>query len=412
MLKTDTASEPRLTRSGFGLRPFTGLLIGISSVTWMGTSIYVPALSIIETELGLNASQVGATLTIYYVCYALFMPLVGPLSDAWGRRGFLLAGSVLFLLGSVSCMLAGNVVPVYLGRGLQGIGAGMLQVPILAMVSDECRGRIMYRILGLLGALTAIIPALAMIIGGAVAHFGRWRPIFLFLTLASLLTTALCLLVLKETLPEERRGRIAGLLVVLAGYRNMLLSRQMLAVGAPLILSACALGAFYTTAPFIVNDTFHLSTLYLGVVNILFVLAAAAGQYLSSLSIRRVSSSSVYLFGGMMALAGGTAFAVLDYRSAISSLAVISTPLAMFAFSFGFMEPAGLKSILTHFENRSGMASALYGSLLLLLQGLGSQVAGILMNIAYPPVTSLALVMAPVTLLMAVAALAARDSLR
>ncbi|WP_027183117.1 MFS transporter [Desulfovibrio inopinatus] len=410
MQEQNTAN--RVTRSGLSIRKFALLLIGVSSVTWMGTSIYIPALSIIESDLGLNATQMGTTLTIYYIVYALLMPLVGPLSDSLGRRVFLLLGSLLFLAGSISCGLSDGVSTLYIGRGLQGAGAGMLQVPVMAMVSDECSGEVMYRILGILGALTGIIPALSMILGGALAQYGSWRMIFSFLAVISLVTTVLCWLYLKESLPQERRTKASGIISVIMGYRSMLFSRQMLTVGGPLIISATALGAFYTTAPFIVSDTFQLSSVYLGVVNILFVASAAAGQYLSSNAIKRCSASTVYVIGGIIALLGGCSFAGLHVVSALNTMLMLVVPVALFAFSFGFMEPAGLKSILTSFHANSGMASALYGSLLLAMQGLGSQVAGTLMHLPSPPITTLVLIMTPVALLMGITAITARGNLR
>lgn len=400
------------TRSGLSIRAFALLLIGVSSVTWMGTSIYIPALSMIEADLGLNTVQMGATLTIYYIVFALFMPLVGSLSDSFGRRIFLVLGSLLFLAGSISCVVSDSVTALYLGRGLQGTGAGMLQVPVMAMVGDECGGKVMYRILGLLGALTAIIPGLSMILGGVLAQYWNWRIIFAFLAAASLVSTVLCLFYLKESLPPERRSTASGVAHALAGYRDMMLSRQLLTVGGPLIISAIGLGAFYTTAPFIVNETFQLSAVYLGVINSLFVCSAAAGQYLSSRAINRWSASTIYVAGGLIALAGGCFIAGLTVFSALNNLLILTVPLALFAFSFGFMEPAGLKSILIFFQANTGMASALYGSLLLIMQGLGSQTTGVLMHIPCPPVTTLALVMLPVGVLMAVTAMLARGSLR
>src|SRR4029450_10160861 len=69
----------------------------------------------------------AAVTTMYMLTATVVVPIVGKLSDLYGRRPFLLAGIAIFVLGSVLCGAATSMTWLVLSRGLQGIGAGFSQ---------------------------------------------------------------------------------------------------------------------------------------------------------------------------------------------------------------------------------------------------------------------------------------------
>ena len=69
----------------------------------------------------------AAVTTVYLLATTVVVPIVGKLSDIYGRKPFLLAGVVIFVGGSALCGAARTMTELVLFRGLQGIGGGFAQ---------------------------------------------------------------------------------------------------------------------------------------------------------------------------------------------------------------------------------------------------------------------------------------------
>lgn len=392
------------------LRGFAVALTALSAVIWMGTSIFIPGLPEMGRDLGMQGTQLSNTLFVYCITFAVVMLTAGPLSDAWGRKKFILAGLGLFIIGSLSCAMAVGPLSLYTGRIIQGVGVGLIQVPTLAMVRDECSGAEAYTVLGLLGALTGIIPVISMLVGGVVIETFGWRIVFYILAgtaSASIFVT----LAMPETLAPEKRLAHVNVSGSLATYRSILVSRQILLVTSPLLLLGLYLGAYLIIAPIALAEQFNLSPAQFGVWNIMVVIGMAAGQFAATKAVKNHSPKILYVAGALSGLASGTLFAVLVGASAIHSVLAFMLPLSLFSFAFGFMEPIGLKSLFARFDETSGMASATYVSLLLVFQGSGSMAAGIMLDASFSSAMAMALVIAPLGIVITALAWAGKKQI-
>lgn len=383
-----------VTHSGMAVSRFSLLLGVMSSLVWMGNILYIPDLPMVGQSLDMSEEQLSLTLTLFSLSFALLMPVIGPLSDAWGRRPFMLAGLAVFSLGCLICGIAQGALSLYAGRIVQGLGFGAVQVPVMAMVRDDCEGETVYRVLGILGAVTAIVPVSAMVVGGFLAEIWGWRPLFFCAFLFSVAGVLVCWYAVPETLRPEQRIEKPDLWAAFGTYRRIVFSRPVGMVGTPLFLCVVCEGAYLAAVPFAFSETFGLSPAMFGLCNLLICIGVAAGQYLSADLVKRFSPSMLYAAGGILCLTGGTAFAALILMSAMDTAFRFILPMLAFSFSFGFMEPIGIKSILTAFKETSAMASAIYFSLIFAMQGAGSIVTGVLMDVPLSPLASLAVVMA------------------
>src|SRR5215212_9157788 len=64
--------------------------------------------------------------TAYLLSSTVVVPIVGKLSDLYGRKPFFLCGVVIFLIASALCGVAQDMFQLVAFRGLQGLGAGFL----------------------------------------------------------------------------------------------------------------------------------------------------------------------------------------------------------------------------------------------------------------------------------------------
>ncbi|MFE9307933.1 MFS transporter [Streptomyces sp. NPDC006706] len=115
----------------------------------------------------------------YLLAVTVTLPVYGKLSDTFGRKPVLVAGAVVFLVGSLLCAGAWNMGALIAFRVVQGLGGGALQGTVQTLAADlyplEQRPKIQAK-LSTVWAVSAIAgPAL----GGVLAAYADWRWIFL-----------------------------------------------------------------------------------------------------------------------------------------------------------------------------------------------------------------------------------------
>lgn len=98
-------------------------------IALLGVGIIIPVLPVLATKLGATGFSLGLITAAFSLSRGLLQPLVGNLSDRWGRKGFLVAG--LFIYGVVGLLIphAESVVQLMAIRLFQGVGAAMI-VPV------------------------------------------------------------------------------------------------------------------------------------------------------------------------------------------------------------------------------------------------------------------------------------------
>lgn len=115
---------------------FTVLFIALF-VSMLGLGVVSPLLSIYAEELGATGIWLGAIFSGFNIARAIIMPIVGRLSDRWGRRkAFLIVGMIFFGFSSLGYVLASTALHLFFGRFLQGLGAGMVLPISTAYIGD------------------------------------------------------------------------------------------------------------------------------------------------------------------------------------------------------------------------------------------------------------------------------------
>ncbi|MGW6511419.1 MFS transporter, partial [Streptomyces niveus] len=98
-------------------------------------TLVTPLIADLPKILNTSASNATWVITTTLLVAAVCVPVVGRLGDLVGKRTMLLVCSVPLIAGSVVCALSSSVIPMIIGRGLQGMGMGMVPLGI-ALLRD------------------------------------------------------------------------------------------------------------------------------------------------------------------------------------------------------------------------------------------------------------------------------------
>src|SRR3954449_7232502 len=224
---TLTAQRPSAPSSAAATPSMARLALMLGAFVALGPltiDMYLPALPTIRQQLGTTSATVQLTLTGTLVGLALGQLLIGPLSDALGRRTPLLAGTALHIVASLLVLIAPNVGVLAVLRVLQGVGTAATAVVALAIVRDLFDGRAAATMLSRLFLVMGVAPVLAPTIGGEILRFTSWRGVFAVLAAYGLVLLAVGRFALRETLPPERRSS-GGLAGTARAYRVLLRDR-------------------------------------------------------------------------------------------------------------------------------------------------------------------------------------------
>lgn len=260
---SDRVSRPTADELAASRGRVTALVIAVlttlSAIGPLATDMYIPAFPQATSDLATTPGSMQLTLTAFFVGSAIGQVVAGPLSDRLGRRGPLIIGILMCLVGSIGCMLAPHVTVLLVMRVLQGIGGGFGMVLGRAVLIDMTDGPELFRTMNLMQGIGGIAPIAAPLLGGLILLVGQWREVFAVIAVMSLVSLVGAIRLVPESLPPSRRH--AGGLRTFLRHCATLLSRPVfvayLLVNA---FSAFALMAYVSASSFVVQSMLGYSS--------------------------------------------------------------------------------------------------------------------------------------------------------
>ncbi|GAB2974938.1 Bcr/CflA family drug resistance efflux transporter [Amycolatopsis acidiphila] len=367
MTATTTPPKPRTLRNAL-------ILGSLSAFAPLSIDMYLPALPRMAGDLHSADATLQLTLTAFIIGLAVGQLVLGPISDAVGRRTPLLAGLVLYAVSSVLCALSPSVELLIAARALQALGAAAGIVIARAIVRDLYSGTAMTKFFSLLMLVSGLGPVLAPVIGGQILRLTSWRGVFVVLTVFGALLLLATVLALPEPLPPARRSpnRLAA---TLRTYRGLLADRSFLGYALAGALMFGGLFAYVSASSFVLQGVYGLSpqefSLVFGANGVGIVLAGQLNGWL----VGRFPERALLAAGLIVSAAGG--LGVLAAAVFSLPLAALLVPLLLLVSSIGMVMPNASSLALADHPSTAGAASALLGVLQFVIGGLATPLVGI-----------------------------------
>lgn len=363
-----------------GLALLLGLLAFLGP---LNIDMYLPSFPGIAQYFDTSSILVQASLTTCLLGLAIGQLVVGPISDAHGRKKPLLIATSLFALTSILCAFAPNIAILIAARFLQGFTASAGVVLSRAVVRDVFSGKALTKFFALLMVINAVAPMIAPMAGGAILSFesGNWQSIFLFLGFIGILIVAIAAMKLKETLPPEKRIP-SSLGATVVTMTNLLKDRSF--IGYTLIVGFVHGGSFayVSGTPFVYQNIYGVSPQIFSVLFGINGLAIITGSFI------------IGRFGGIIPekkLLQAAVTIALTATSILLVMTVIEGPLTsivilifIYMITIGMVITSTFTLGMAKQGHRAGSASAVLGMLPLLLGSIFSPLAGINESSAVP----------------------------
>ncbi|MEV4399823.1 MFS transporter [Nonomuraea sp. NPDC049607] len=190
-------------RSGGGI---VSVLAVAGIVGSLMQTLVVPLIGQLPRLLHAAPADTSWVITVTLLVGAVATPVIGKLGDLYGKRTMMLVCSVPLVAGSVVCALSGSLIPMITGRGLQGLGVGMIPLGVSAL-RDLLPPQRVGPAIALMSSSMGIGGALGLPISAAVAEYADWRVLFWGAAALSVLVGVLIWLLVPAT-PAAARGRL------------------------------------------------------------------------------------------------------------------------------------------------------------------------------------------------------------
>ncbi|MCQ4161963.1 multidrug effflux MFS transporter [Roseomonas sp. GC11] len=339
--------------------PETWLLTLLMGLGPFSMQILIPSLPLLATLFAVPYAQVQLTLTVYLVGIALGQLIYGPMSDRFGRRPVLMAGLVIYVLGSAAALLAPTVGWLTLARAAQAAGgcAGMVLTRAIirdVFPRDQAASKIGFVMMGM-----TVAPMLAPLLGAELAALFGWRSI-----MVACLGFGVAMLLLARRLPETlgEAQPLPGLAGMGRAYLQLLMLRSFRCYTA---ITTCTTGVFFAFmagAPRVMMDGLGYTPRGYATAFMLISVAYGAGSFLAGrysvkLGLMRMLGAGLVVCT-LATLAGVAAQALLPL-----SAAVFFVPMSLIAVGNGVSQPNAVAAAVSVKPQLAGTASGLVGAL-------------------------------------------------
>jgi multidrug resistance protein len=266
------------------MKPKNPALFVLAFIMFINAIAYgtiIPLLYPYAEKFGIGPFGLGILLASFSLAQFISTPILGRLSDKYGRKNLLLVS--LFGTGVSLAVFASatNVAMLFISRIIDGITGGNISIA-QAMIADSTKGEERAKSFGLLGAMFGVGFLLGPGLGGLLSTISLSAPFWVASAMA-MIGTLLGAVILHETLPKKKRNTKPEPIFKLKAMYQVLLSPLV----GPLIvisfLSAMAQNSLYSGFLTFSNDILMLSTL---LTSLLFTVIGGINIFSQAIGIR------------------------------------------------------------------------------------------------------------------------------
>jgi MFS family permease len=218
MSQNTASSRPHSANAIVAVLAFTGIVVSVMQ------SLVIPLLLKLPVLLHTSTANASWVITSTLLAGAVAMPVTGRLGDMYGKRRIIFISLGLLIVGSLLCASTSSLVPMVIGRTLQGGAMGVIPLGISVM-RDTLPQERMGSAMALMSSSLGVGGALGLPAAALVAQHFDWHILFISSAALGAITTILIAFLVPES-PVRTPGRfdIIGAVGLTAGLICLLLA--------------------------------------------------------------------------------------------------------------------------------------------------------------------------------------------
>jgi MFS transporter, DHA1 family, multidrug resistance protein len=229
----------------------------------LGIGIIVPVMPVFAVSLGAGGLALGMIIAAFSVSRGLMQPLVGSLSDRWGRKRFMVTGLLIYGLVGLVLPEAESVQGLIVIRAFHGLGSAMIVPVAMAYVSDMAPLGQEGRFMGMLNIAIFLGIGGGPLLGGVFTDL--WGMAAAFYAMAGLSFVALLMVLFQLPVVRSREPAVprAGLF---SAMRSMLVNRRTRGILLARMSTMIIMVPTMAFLPLLMNQWFAASGKQIGMV--------------------------------------------------------------------------------------------------------------------------------------------------
>ncbi len=352
------------------------LLIALSALAPAAMQIFVPALPAIQSSFGASTGLTQLVLSLSIFANAVATLAYGPLSDRFGRRPVVIAGLMIFLIGSILSAVAPTIGLLIAARIIQSSGAAAGMVLARAIIRDLFDREQAASMIAYVTMALVVAPMLSPVVGALLIDQLHWRAIFVVMTVLGFLLSWLVMWGLVETKVARPASETSGLL---RGGIFLLKTPGFLAYAFQCSFAMATFFAFVAGAPYFIVDIMDRTATQYGLLFMLVSGSFMIGNFVSARTARRFGIDILIWTGSVLALVA-TAISAIIMFSGPWTIAALFGPMMLVGFANGLSIANAQAGSISVTPNLAGTASGIAGFLQMSVAALVSQLVGMLQN--------------------------------
>ncbi|HSW57042.1 MAG TPA: MDR family MFS transporter [Dehalococcoidales bacterium] len=214
-MSTGFANPPRVLSKRQIIWTMGGIMLAMLLAS-LDQTIVGPAMPRIVAELG-GFHQYAWVTSIYMITSAVTIPIVGKLTDMYGRKPFYIIGIAFFVVFSLGCGLSQSMTQLIVFRGFQGIGAGIMMANAFIVIGDLFAPAERGKYQGFLSAVWGFSSVVGPTTGGFLTEQLSWHWVFFINVPLGLIVIALFLKFFPDIRPDYSKHTVdyPGLIVLI-----------------------------------------------------------------------------------------------------------------------------------------------------------------------------------------------------
>lgn len=329
-------------------------LLSISSFfASLNQNIYTPVIPLIRDSFSVSINLVNFTVSSFIFIIAVVQIFLGTVIDTKNQKRLLIFSFILISISTIVCAFTTNFLLFMIFRIVQAIGAGIIPLVTINMISHLFEGEARGSAIGTYQILLTLAPAISPILGGILGEHYGYQGIFLFLFL---IATVLLMFIMYVFPNNEKNNLQENSSNFTQTYRAIFLNRVgsiTMIVGFFVFFIHFAILVFL---PILLNDHYHISLQNIGLLYLPLTVSMIFGSVIFKKIQKKVALKKLFITVLFFIPLLIIAFGFLHTKSIIG----LSIILFMYGLTIGFAPPLFSTIISNEYSEHRGAALGLF----------------------------------------------------